>query len=49
MDEQLETCFLQAARTRLHKVRENGIFAPFIYENEHFTKTGSGQTNIGTS
>jgi hypothetical protein len=44
MDEQLETCFLQAARTRLHKVRENGIFAPFIYENEHFAKTGSGQT-----
>ena len=25
-------------------VRENGIFAPFIYENEHFAKTGSGQT-----
>jgi hypothetical protein len=26
------------------KVRENGIFAPFIYKNEHFAKTGSGQT-----
>ena len=25
-------------------VRENGIFAPFIYKNEHFAKTGSGQT-----
>jgi hypothetical protein len=23
---------------------ENDIFAPFIYKNEHFTKTGSGQT-----
>ena len=23
---------------------ENGIFAPFVYKNEHFTKTGSGQT-----
>jgi hypothetical protein len=25
-------------------VRENGIFEPFIYKNEHFAKTGSGQT-----
>ena len=25
-------------------VRKNGIFEPFIYNNEHFTKTGSGQT-----
>jgi hypothetical protein len=23
---------------------ENGIFAPFIYINDDFTKTGSGQT-----
>jgi hypothetical protein len=23
---------------------ENGIFEPFIYKNEHFAKTGSGQT-----
>jgi hypothetical protein len=23
---------------------KNGIFASFIYKNEHFTKTGSGQT-----
>jgi hypothetical protein len=23
---------------------ENGHFEPFIYKNEHFTKTGSGQT-----
>ena len=25
-------------------VSKNGLFEPFIYENEHFTKTGSGQT-----
>ena len=24
--------------------RKNGLFAPFIYKNDHFTKTGSGQT-----
>eukprot|EP01046_Picozoa_sp_COSAG06_P063245 COSAG06_NODE_14606_length_1143_cov_9.099617_1_plen_60_part_00 len=23
---------------------QNGIFEPFIYKNEHFAKTGSGQT-----
>jgi hypothetical protein len=23
---------------------ENGIFEPFIYKNDHLTKTGSGQT-----
>jgi len=23
---------------------ENGIFEPFIYKNDHFAKTGSGQT-----
>jgi hypothetical protein len=23
---------------------ENGIFEPFIYKNEHFAKTGAGQT-----
>jgi hypothetical protein len=23
---------------------KNGHFEPFIYKNEHFTKTGSGQT-----
>jgi|EP01046_Picozoa_sp_COSAG06_P016479 hypothetical protein len=28
----------------LRYVRENGIFEPFIYKNEHFAKTGSGQT-----
>jgi hypothetical protein len=28
----------------IESVRENGIFEPFIYENEHFAKTGSGQT-----
>ena len=26
------------------EVRENGIFEPFIHRNEHFAKTGSGQT-----
>jgi hypothetical protein len=25
------------------KVLKNGLFEPFIYKNEHFTKTGSGQ------
>jgi hypothetical protein len=23
---------------------KNVLFAPFIYKNDHFTKTGSGQT-----
>jgi hypothetical protein len=26
------------------KVSKNGLFEPFIYKNDHFTKTGSGQT-----
>jgi NAD/NADP transhydrogenase beta subunit len=26
------------------KVTTNGLFEPFLHENEHFTKTGSGQT-----
>jgi len=25
-------------------LRENGIFEPFIYKNDRFAKTGSGQT-----
>jgi hypothetical protein len=25
-------------------VSKHGLFEPFMYENEHFTKTGSGQT-----
>jgi hypothetical protein len=25
-------------------VSKNGLFEPFIYKNDHFTKTGSGQT-----
>jgi hypothetical protein len=25
-------------------LRKNGIFEPFVYKNDHFTKTGSGQT-----
>ena len=28
----------------LTEVSKNGLFEPFIYKNEHFTKTGSGQT-----
>jgi hypothetical protein len=27
---------------------KNGIFEPFIYKNEHFAKTGSGQTQGNT-
>ena len=30
--------------TPLRAVSENGLFAPFMYKNEYFTKTGSGQT-----
>jgi WD40 repeat protein len=26
------------------QVRKTPLFAPFIYKNEHFAKTGSGQT-----
>jgi hypothetical protein len=25
-------------------VRKTPLFAPFMYKNDHFTKTGSGQT-----
>jgi hypothetical protein len=25
-------------------VSQNGLFEPFIHKNEHFDKTGSGQT-----
>jgi hypothetical protein len=25
-------------------VRKTALFAPLIYKNDHFTKTGSGQT-----
>jgi hypothetical protein len=28
----------------VHLGAKNATFAPFIYENEHFAKTGSGQT-----
>jgi hypothetical protein len=24
--------------------KKTALFAPFIYKNQHFTKTGSGQT-----
>jgi hypothetical protein len=26
------------------EVSKNGLFGPFIYKNENFAKTGSGQT-----
>jgi hypothetical protein len=30
---------------RIHRpVRKTPLFEPFIYKNDHFTKTGSGQT-----
>jgi hypothetical protein len=25
-------------------LQKNGIFEPFMYKNDHFAKTGSGQT-----
>ena len=28
----------------LLRASKNGLFEPFVYKNEHFTKTGSGQT-----
>jgi hypothetical protein len=32
--------------TKQHPVGtpKNGIFEPFLYKNDHFAKTGSGQT-----
>jgi len=36
--------FRVAGHRRKHKVRKTPLFAPFIYKNDHFTKTGSGQT-----
>jgi hypothetical protein len=33
----LHACGLQTGK-------KNVLFAPFIYKNDHFTKTGSGQT-----
>jgi hypothetical protein len=29
-------------------VSKTGLFAPFIFKNEHFAKTGSGQTSEST-
>ena len=34
----------ETALQRIQKVSKNGLFEPFLYKNEHFTKTGSGQT-----
>jgi hypothetical protein len=40
--------FLQPRRIllllRLGHPAENGFFEPFIYKDDHFAKTGSGQT-----
>jgi hypothetical protein len=33
-----------AALEHLSQVSKNGLFEPFIYQNDRFTKTGSGQT-----
>jgi hypothetical protein len=39
------TQLLRKAGHALESVRDTPLFAmPYIYKNEHFTKTGSGQT-----
>jgi hypothetical protein len=35
---------LSAARDCIRGGKKTALFAPFIYKNHHFTKTGSGQT-----
>ena len=35
---------LHRGRQLPYRAAENGIFEPFIYKNDHFAKTGSGQT-----
>jgi hypothetical protein len=41
----MTTVVLSRRRRELLLLRqENASFAPFIYENDHFTNTGSGQT-----
>ena len=37
--------FVVVARVVVRNGEKNVLFAPFIYKNEHFTKTGSGQTH----
>eukprot|EP01046_Picozoa_sp_COSAG06_P023062 COSAG06_NODE_1815_length_8303_cov_3.031936_15_plen_98_part_00 len=46
MDEQLETCFLQVARTRLHKVRKTLCSEPFVHSKRSFYQD---RLNIGKS
>jgi hypothetical protein len=36
--------FCTATHSTPQAVRKTPLFAPFIFKNEHFTKTGSGQT-----
>jgi hypothetical protein len=33
-----------AAAAARREVRKTPLFAPFVYKNDRFTKTGSGQT-----
>ena len=41
---QVSSIFKGATRSSASRVRKTPLFAPFIYKNDHFTKTGSGQT-----
>jgi hypothetical protein len=34
----------ESGELRTGAAAKNGIFEPFIYKNDHFTKTDSGQT-----
>jgi hypothetical protein len=34
---------LELGRKHHSRPAKNGIFEPFIYKNDHFAKTGSGQ------
>jgi hypothetical protein len=40
----LQAELAEEASHAVKEVSKNGPFEPFIYKNEHFTKTGSGQT-----
>ena len=35
---------LRAMKTAVPVRKKTPLFAPFIYKNDHFTKTGAGQT-----
>jgi hypothetical protein len=36
--------FFLGAGTCTWEVSKNDLFEPFVFKNEHFAKTGSGQT-----